>query len=301
MDKQTAMRGTMSSVGTTRDRNAVVQTAPSAATHAARGTGTAGRGRRSWPLSNKATYRLIGVASVIGLLVLWQVSADLNWVDSATSSSPSDVWNSARQMISDGTLGSAVASSGKLYGVGFGIAIVIGIVGGIILGWFRILGAIFDPWIAILYSTPLIAMLPLILVWFGITFKGQVVMVVLVSVFPLLVNVMAGTRQVDPSLMRLARSFRASQLAIVRTLVLPSIVPYIVTGVRLAAGGGLIGVTVAEYFEGDNGIGGLILREGTELNAGGVFVGIAVLAGAALTITIIIRVIEGRVTAWRED
>ena len=296
------MRGTMSSVGTTRERNVVVETAPSTvAGDAARGTGTAGTRRRGWPLSSKTTHRLVGVGSVVGLLVLWQVMADLNWVDPATSSSPSNVWDTARQMISDGTLGSAVASSGKLYGVGFGIAIVIGVLGGIVLGWVRILGAIFDPWIAILYSTPLIAMLPLILVWFGITFKGQVVMVVLVSVFPLLVNVMAGTRQVDPALLRLAKSFRASQLAIVRTLVLPSIVPYIVTGVRLAAGGGLIGVTVAEYFEGDNGIGGLILREGTELNAGGVFVGIVVLAGAALTITVIIRMLEGRVSGWRED
>jgi ABC-type nitrate/sulfonate/bicarbonate transport system permease component len=293
------MRGTMS---TTNEKDAVEELSPSAVgSDATARSGALPPERRGWPLSNKTTYRVIGVLSVIGLLVLWQVLADTNIVNSATSSSPSDVWNTGRSMISDGTLGSAVASSGKLYGVGFGIAIIIGVVGGVILGWWRLLGAVFDPWIAILYSTPLIALLPLILVWFGITFKGQVVMVVLVSVFPLLVNVMAGTRQVDPALLRLARSFRGSQLAILRTLVLPSIVPYIVTGVRLAAGGGLIGVTVAEYFEGDNGIGGLILKEGTELNSGGVFVGIVVLAGAALVLTGIIRALEGRVSGWRED
>lgn len=295
------MRGTMSSVATTRGTDVVVETAPSTVeTDEARGSGTAA-GRRGRRLSTRTTHRLIGVLSVIGLLVLWQVMADLNWVNPATSSSPSNVWHTARQMISDGILGSAVGSSAKLYGVGLGISLLIGIVGGVILGWWRLLGAIFDPWIAILYSTPLIALLPLVLVWFGITFKAQVVMVVLVSVFPLLVNVMAGTRQVDPGLLRLAKSFGGSQLAILRTLVLPSIVPYVVTGVRLAAGGGLIGITVAEYFEGNNGIGGLILKEGTMLNSGGVFVGIVVLAGAALTMTGIIRTLERRASRWRED
>jgi ABC-type nitrate/sulfonate/bicarbonate transport system permease component len=293
---------TMHPLSTTKEKDAVTETAPSVApADATARSGALAPERRGWPLSNKTTHRAIGVMSVVGLLILWQVFADAGIINSATSSSPSDVWNTARSMISDGTLGSAVAASGKLYGVGFGIAIIIGVLGGIVLGWWRLLGAIFDPWIAILYSTPLIALLPLILVWFGITFKGQVVMVVLVSVFPLLVNVMAGTRQVDPSLLRLAKSFRGSQLAILRTLVLPSLVPYIVTGVRLAAGGGLIGVTVAEYFEGDTGIGGLILREGTELNAGGVFVGIVCLAGAALVLTAIIRGLESRVSAWRDD
>ncbi len=252
-------------------------------------------------VSPRVAYRLIGFASVIGMLIIWQIMADTNLVNPAISSSPSNVWDTARQMISDGTLGSAVWSTAGLYAVGLGVSIVLGVTVGIILGWWRILGAAFDPVVAMLYSTPLIALLPLVLVWFGISFKGQVVMVILVSVFPLLVNVMVGTRQVDPGLLRLATSFRGSQLAVLRTLVLPSIVPYIVTGVRLAAGGALIGVTIAEYFEGDNGIGGLILREGTILNAGGVFVGIAVLAGTALTMTAIIRSIERRVSGWRED
>ncbi|MBO0768372.1 MAG: ABC transporter permease [Solirubrobacterales bacterium] len=286
----------------TRDGGVVTEvTPPKTPTGPARRLARSLRGRERWAPSSKLTYRIIGFASVIGLLVLWQIAADNNLVNHATSSSPSEVWNQARQMVSDGTLGSAVAASGKLYGVGLGVSVLIGVFGGIILGWWRLLGAIFDPWIAMLYSTPLIAVLPLILVWFGINFKGQVVMVVVVSVFPLLVNVMAGVRQVEPRLLRLARSFRGSQLAILRTLVLPSIVPYIVTGLRLAAGAGLIGVTVAEYFEGENGVGGVILRAGTELNTSEVFVGVAVLAGAALTMTLLIRMVEARVSGWRDD
>lgn len=251
--------------------------------------------------SDRMKHRLIGLASVIGVLVLWQVLADTHSINVALFSSPSDIWDAGKTMSSNGTLGPDVVTSAKLYGAGFAASVIIGVVFGVIFGWWRTLGAVFDPWIAILYSVPLVAVLPLILVWFGIGFKGQMVMVTLVSVFPLLVNVMVGTRQLDPGLLRLAKSFGASQGAILRTLVLPSIVPYIVTGVRLAAGGALIGVTLAEYFEGDNGIGGLIVKEGTILDTSGVFVGIVILAAASLTITAIIRTLERRVSRWRED
>lgn len=259
------------------------------------------RPRQGRRLSNRALYRIIGLASVIGGLVLWQVLADTNVLNVATSSSPSNIWDSARLLISNGTLGSSVAASAKLYGVGLGASILIGITLGLILGRFRLLSAVFDPWIAMLYSTPLVALLPLILVWFGITFLAQVVVVVVVSVFALLVNVMVGVREVDPGLKRLAQSFRGSELAVLRTLVLPAIVPYVVTGVRLAVGFAFIGVVVSEYFMGDQGIGGMIVREGNELNTGAVFVGIVVIAGAALVMTGIVRALESRVSGWRDE
>jgi ABC-type nitrate/sulfonate/bicarbonate transport system permease component len=292
----------MSSLATSGDGDVALTGATAATEDQAAPQGAARtRPRRTRGLSKNATYRLISVSSVIGMLALWQILASTHVIDVATSSSPSNVWDSARQMISDGTLGSDVLASAKLYGCGIGVSILIGIPVGLLLGRFRLLGAIFEPWIAIMYSIPLIALLPLVLVWFGITFEAQVVMVTLVAVFVLLVNVMVGVRQVDPGLKRLAQSFRGSELAVMRTLVLPAIVPYIVTGLRLAAGFGLIGVTVAEYFMGDQGIGGLILRAGEELNTGEAFVGVVVLGGAALTITSIIRLLEGRVSGWRED
>jgi ABC-type nitrate/sulfonate/bicarbonate transport system permease component len=294
----------MSSMTTTREGDVVVEAAPSKAAEVepTPGGGAPVRARqRRRRVSMKMQYRLISTASVVGVLVAWQILSSQNVINQAIFSSPSDIWNAARQMVSDGTLGSTVASSAALYGVGLGLSILIGIVGGVTFGWWRRVGAVFDPWIAILNATPLVALLPLLLVWFGIGFESQVVMVVLVSVFPLLVNVMAGTRQVDAGLLTLSKSFRGSQLAILRTLVLPSLIPYIVTGVRLASAFGLIGITIAEYFEGNNGIGGLILREGTELNTSAVFVGIVILAGAGLTITAILRGIETRISGWRED
>lgn len=253
--------------------------------------------RRALP---KSWHKVVGLASIIVGLVLWQVFANTGAIDRTLASSPVDVFNSARKMIGDGSLGSAVLASAKLYGIGLGVSILIGIVFGMVLGWWRTLGAVFDPWIAILYSTPLVALLPLIIVWFGIGFQGQVVMVVLVSVFPLLVNVMAGTREVDEALLRLAKSYGGSQLAVLRSLVLPSLIPYVVTGVRLSVGTGLIGVVIGEYFEGTEGVGGIILKAGVQLNSSAVFVGIVVLAGTVLTLTSLVRMLERKVSRWRE-
>jgi NitT/TauT family transport system permease protein len=247
-----------------------------------------------------AAYKIISVLSVVICLGLWQLLASTGVIDQTLSSSPSDVWHALVTEISNGTLGGAVLASAKLLGSGLLVSVLIGIIGGIAIGWWRVLYAIFDPWIAMAYSTPLVATLPLIIVWFGVGFSSQVVIVVVVSVFPLLISVMTGTRQVDDNLLRMAKSFRASQFAVLRSLVLPSLVPYMVTGIRLTFGGGLIGVVLGEYFEGSGGVGGLVLNAGQELDSALVFVGIVVIAGAALTFTGLLRLVEKRISAWRE-
>ena len=172
----------------------------------------------------------ISTASVIVVLAAWQLCASEGVVDEKLTSSPWGVVQAARFLIDSGQLGSEVASSAKLFGVGLGLAIVIGALGGVLIGWWRLVAAVFEPWIAILYSMPLIALLPLILVWFGIGFTAEVVMVVLISVFPVLVSVMTGTRNADQELVRLARSFCGSELAIIKTVLLPSLIPYFVSG-----------------------------------------------------------------------
>jgi len=242
----------------------------------------------------------ISTASVVVVLAAWQLCASQGVVDQKLTSSPWGVVQAARFLIDSGQLGSEVASSAKLFGVGLGLAIVIGALGGVLIGWWRLVAAVFEPWIAILYAMPLIALLPLILVWFGIGFTAEVVMVVLISVFPVLVSVMTGTRNVDQELVRLARSFCASELVIIRTVLLPSLVPYFVSGVRLAIGSALVGVVVSEYFLGNGGIGGLIVTAGENLQSGEVFVGITILALSAIVMTGLLRRAERRFSQWRD-
>lgn len=242
----------------------------------------------------------ISTASVIVVLAAWQLCASQGVVDEKLTSSPWGVVQAARFLIDSGQLGSEVASSAKLFGVGLGLAIVIGALGGVLIGWWRLVAAVFEPWIAILYAMPLIALLPLILVWFGIGFTAEVVMVVLISVFPVLVSVMTGTRNADQELVRLARSFCGSELSIIRTVLLPSLIPYFVSGVRLAIGSALVGVVVSEYFLGNGGIGGLIVTAGENLQSGEVFVGITILALSAIVMTGLLRRAERHFSQWRD-
>ncbi len=254
------------------------------------------RGRRR----RRGLTSAISTASVIVVLAAWQLCASAGVVDQKLTSSPWGVVQAARFLIDSGQLGSEVASSAKLFGVGLGLAIVIGALGGVLIGWWRLVAAVFEPWIAILYAMPLIALLPLILVWFGIGFTAEVVMVVLISVFPVLVSVMTGTRNADQELVRLARSFCGSELAIIRTVLLPSLIPYFVSGVRLAIGSALVGVVVSEYFLGNGGIGGLIVTAGENLQSGEVFVGITILALSAIVMTGLLRRAERHFSQWRD-
>jgi len=255
---------------------------------------------RTW-WRRKGLTSVISTASVIVVLAAWQLCASQGVVDAKLTSSPWGVVQAARFLINNGQLGTDVASSASLFGVGIGLAIAIGAIGGVLIGWWRLAAAVFEPWIAILYSMPLIALLPLILVWFGISFSAEVVMVVLISVFPVLVSVITGTRNVDKELVRLARSFCGSELAVIRTVLLPSLIPYFVAGVRLAIGSALVGVVVSEYFLGNSGIGGLIVTAGENLQSGEVFVGITILALSAIIMTGLLRRAERRISPWRND
>jgi len=252
--------------------------------------------RKWW--RRKGVTSAISTASVIVVLAAWQLCASQGVVDEKLTSSPWGVVQAARFLIGNGQLGPDVASSAKLFGVGLGLAIAIGAIGGVLIGWWRLVAAVFEPWIAILYSMPLIALLPLILVWFGISFSAEVVMVVLISVFPVLVSVITGTRNVDQELVRLARSFCGSELAVIRTVLFPSLIPYFVSGVRLAIGSALVGVVVSEYFLGNSGIGGLIVTAGENLQSGEVFVGITILALSAIVMTSLLRRAERHISQW---
>jgi ABC-type nitrate/sulfonate/bicarbonate transport system permease component len=255
--------------------------------------------RKWW--RRKGLTTAISTASVVVVLAAWQVCAWTGVVDQKLTSSPWGVVQAARFLIDNGQLGSDVASSASLFGVGLGLAIAIGAVGGVLIGWWRLFAAVFEPWIAILYAMPLIALLPLILVWFGIGFDAEVVMVVLISVFPVLVSTITGTRNVDKELVRLARSFCGSELSVIRTVLLPSLIPYFVSGVRLAIGSALVGVVVSEYFLGNSGIGGLIVTAGENLQSGEVFVGITILALSAVIMIGLLQRAERRLSQWRND
>jgi ABC-type nitrate/sulfonate/bicarbonate transport system permease component len=243
----------------------------------------------------------ISSVAVVGALVLWQLSYENEWVNRLFTSSPVEVWKAFRELVDNGELARHGYASLKLFLVGTGISVAIAIPLGILVGWYRRMNAALDPFVSILYATPRIALIPLVLVWLGIGFKSQVTIVVLSAVFPLLISTTAGVQAMDPQLLRVARSYMAKDRDIFRTLALPTAVPYITTGIRLALSQALIGVVVAEYFLGNLGIGALMTSAGLTLRTDVVFVGVFLTAGLALIFTSLLRRVERRLARWRPD
>jgi NitT/TauT family transport system permease protein len=242
---------------------------------------------------------LLGAAGIVGVLVFWQIASDAGWINPLVASSPSDVAEAFWELLTNGLLLPALGSTARLFGIGFGLSLGIGLVLGALLGWYKRLAAVVDPWVSILYASPRIAFLPLIAVWCGPGLTGQVVLVVLIAVFPIIINVQSGVASIDRDHFRMARSFLATNRDVLVTVALPGAVPAVTSGIRQGMMQGLLGVVVAEYFLGNTGIGGLIFQAGLTLKTGQAMLGALVFAAAALLLTTALRAIERRLDRWR--
>jgi NitT/TauT family transport system permease protein len=192
-----------------------------------------------------------------------------------------------------------MASTATLFAVGFGISLVIGIPCGALLGWYRSANAVFDPLVSLAYALPRIALIPMVVVWFGPSFAAQVAVVVLLAVFPIMINVASGIATVTDDHLRLARSFLATNTDVLLTIALPGAMPAIISGIRQGANMGLAGVVVAEYFIGASGVGGMIFKAGMTLDTSKVIVGALIFGFAALLLTIALQMTEKKFDQWR--
>ncbi len=246
------------------------------------------------------TERLIrGAIGIVVVLILWQLLSSNHVLNPVLWSSPSGVWASFLRLVSNGTLGSECLSSGQLFIVSFALSLAVGGVLGVILGWYVRWRAIIDPWVSMLYATPRIALIPLIIAIFGIGLKTQVITVMMLAVFPIIINVAAGVTAIDRDHLRVARSYLATNWDVLRGVALPGALPFIVAGVQQGLVMTLNGIVLAEYFVGNNGVGGLIINASQDLQTSDAFVGALVFALASLVLTALLRALDLKVAKWR--
>lgn len=242
---------------------------------------------------------VLGATGLVAVLVLWEVAARAGWINSLVTSSPSGVVTALGDLLENGTLLPAMGSTLRLFVLGFGISLVGGLVIGTVIGWYKRVNAVVDPWISILYASPRIAFLPLIAVWFGPGLLGQIVVVVLISIFPIIINVASGVAAIDRGHLRMARSFLATNRDVLLTVALPGAVPAVASGIRQGLMTSLLGVVVAEYFLGNTGIGGIIFQSGLTLRTGAAMLGALIFAVSALVLSALLKSIEKRLDKWR--
>jgi NitT/TauT family transport system permease protein len=242
---------------------------------------------------------LIGIVAVSLFLAAWQGVASARIYSRLFLPGPVDVWDAFVELVKDGELATDIAVSGQEFVVGYGIAALVGIPFGLLLGWYPRLRYVFDPFITFFYATPRIVLIPLFIIWLGIGVESKIAVIYLGAVFAILINTMAGVRSLDASLLRVARSFGAGDLHIFRTIALPGSVPFILTGLRLGTGHALIGVVVAEYVAAQHGLGRMMMIAGSTFQSSKVFVGLFLIATAGLLLTYGLQRIERHFDAWR--
>jgi NitT/TauT family transport system permease protein len=176
---------------------------------------------------------------------------------------------------------------------------VAGVAIGLAIGRSRVLEALLDVPLTALYAVPMVALVPVIVLWAGFGPTAKVVIVFLFSVFAVSLNTARGVREVDPQLIEVARAYSASEVGLWKDVVLPSALPYIVTGIRLAVGRALVGVIIAEFYTSIAGLGFLIVSYANTFQTAKVFVPVVILMVLGVVLTAALHLLEGRLAPWQ--
>ena len=241
---------------------------------------------------------IIGFSSVTLFLIVWESAVRFGWVNALFLAPPTDIIASLWEL-SNNRLWTDVYVSGLEFVIGFFFSVAFGIPFGLWVGWNRRAYYAFSPFLSGLYATPRIALLPLLIIWVGIGIWSKVLMVFLGAVFPIALNTIAGVRSADQSLVRVARIFGASDLHVFQTVILPGSVPFLITGLRLGVGRGILSVIVAEFYASVRGLGNLISFAGETFQISTAFAGIVIVAFIGFLSSALLERLESRFDRWR--
>jgi NitT/TauT family transport system permease protein len=244
---------------------------------------------------------ILGGTALVIALVAWQGFWSAGKISPLFFTGPSQVAYRFVEEWTKGRLKQDMLYSGTNFVIGVGLAIASGVVLGVIIGWYRRISMILNPFVTALYSTPRVALIPLVLIWFGIGMQSKVFIVFINAVFPVLINTIGGVRAIDHDLLKAARAYCASDWQIFTTVVIPGAVPFILTGVRQAVSLGLIGVVVGEMFGGSEGIGYMVNYGGQTFQTDTVFLGVTIIALSGIILTWLAERLEKRFSRWRPE
>jgi NitT/TauT family transport system permease protein len=239
---------------------------------------------------------VIRTVSLLVVLTAWEYVG--RQIDPVLFTYPTAVGAAAVKMIASGELWKYLLQSLIVLFAGLGLATVFGIALGLIMARFWVIDIALDTYITALYSIPSVALVPVLVLWFGIDTTAKIAVVFLFTFFPIVINTQQGVKNVDGRLIEVGRAFRCSERQLWGHIVLPAAVPFIVTGLRLAIGRGLIGMVLADLYTAITGIGYLISRYASIYRTDAMFVPIATLGLLGITLTSMLRFVEKRVAPW---
>jgi ABC-type nitrate/sulfonate/bicarbonate transport system permease component len=233
---------------------------------------------------------------VVAILIVWEIVAP--FISPIFFTSPSNIAIAFYETTVSGELPYFLAQSLEVMVYGLVAAIVVGIPLGVAMARIRWLDWALDLPINALYATPLVAVVPLLVLWFGIYLKAKIIVVFLFAVFPILINTYQGVRECDKGMIEVAQSFRSSEWRMWRDVLLPFAVPYIIAGLRLAIGRGLIGMIIAEFYTTISGLGFMITKYANVFAMDKTFVPVIVLMVLGVSLTTLLKWVGRRIAPW---
>lgn len=242
---------------------------------------------------------LLGGLAIMLFFAAWQAIFLVVPFDPLFISKPNLIFAGLADLIDSGDLFHDLAVSAVPFFLGLGAAVIIGVPLGIVMGWRVRVGYALDPLMTVFYASPLVALSPLLVIFFGVGVAGKAIIVFVLSVFPFIFNAYAGVRAVDRLLINVVRSLGGGEWDLYRKVIFPSVLPYIVAGARIAVGRALIGVLVGEFFAASEGIGYAISRFGDIFSIDRMFACILVVMVIAVVLTEGIRWAERAAFPWR--
>ena len=244
--------------------------------------------------------KILGTVSVAIFLTIWELVGNVfQWINPMFMSAPSLIFKAGYEMFRSGEIYHDLYVSGVEFLGGYFLAAAVGIPFGIMTGWYKRMSYICDPFVNALNATPRVALLPLVIIWLGIGILSKVGIIFLGAVFSILINTRDGVKTTPANLLNAARSFGASEWMVFKTVVVPSTIPFILTGLRLAVGRALVGVLVGELYAATAGIGFMITVAGATFQTDKVFVGIGIFALSGMIGMELLTKVERRFDKWR--
>lgn len=244
-------------------------------------------------------YDWLGVIGVVGFFLGWELSTRFEILNPFFFPPFTKIIAKGYELFANGTIWEHMWFSLTNFLIGFVVSVALGVVIGVPMGWYKTVSKTFDPLLSGVYATPLIALLPLIIMMFGLGAISKIIMTVLAAVFPILINTMAGIANTDHRLITMARAFGAKDSTIFLKVSVPGSLPFIVAGMRVALGRALVYIVVAEQYGAATGLGYLSSVAAQRFQMAAMFVPIVIIAALGAGLNELLKMVESRLEKWK--
>ena len=241
---------------------------------------------------------VVRLSSVVFLLGLWEIFG--RHVNPLFLSYPSAIGRAFLQVVVTEEFQRSALSSLQVFTIGLIAALALGIAVGLLMGRYRLAEYLLDPYVYALDATPRVALIPILLLWFGLGATSKIVIVFLSGLFPVLMNTFSGVRTVSAQLVEVGRAYGAGERKLFTKVILPAALPFIMAGIRLAVGRALIGIITAEMFTAVTGMGALLVRYSSALATDKFFVPVILLALLGVALSSIVEKLQKKLAPWKE-